>query len=167
MKKNHLKLDVNSPFYRVCLYRACETPFMSTNPKQVYHDPKCADDDYNLSRRLKNMKIERRREEFDDEPIILDAMPGTPPPEKPESVVANEINEDIVKKNIELFSRLSIDKKDGTIFGISFIEDLGVDLRHYSYFYPLCNLKNGFCLMFGNFLTFLVSPLEILIYYKP
>lgn len=166
-KRNHLKLDVNSPYYHVCLYPECSEPFMSTNSQQLYHDPRCADQHYNLFRKLKKLKLERREKEFDDEPIISPVTPGVPPPEKTEPTSAFEINPEKVDKNIEIFSRLSVDKKNGTIYSIRFVEELGVDLRHYSFFYPLCNVKRGYCVMYGNFLTFLVSPLEILIYYKP
>lgn len=166
-KRNHLKLDVNSPYYRVCLYPRCSEPFMTTSGR-IYCCDKCADDHYNENRKLKKLKLGRRMNEFDDdEPVIIPITPGVPPSEKTEPAPAFEINPEQVEKNIEVFSRLTIDKKNGTIYSISFLEELKVDLRHYTYFYPLCNVKNGFCVMFGNFLTFLVSPLEVLIYYKP
>lgn len=167
MKKNNLKIDPASPYYRVCLFPRCSQPFMTTNGR-VYCCDKCADDHYNESRKLKRLKLERRMNEVDDdEPIIIPVTPKVAPPEKKEPVSVFEIIPEQIEKNIEVFSSLSVDKKDGTIYSISFLEGLGVDLRHYSYFYPLCNVKNGFCVMFGNFLTFLVSPLEVLIFYKP
>lgn len=166
-KKNHLKIDASSPYYRVCLFPRCSKPFMTTGGR-IYCCDECADDHYNENRKLKKLKLERRAKEFDEEEQIpIQAISSTPPPEKSEPVAANAINEEQLKKNIEIFSRLSIDKKNGTTYTISFLEDLGADLRHYSYYYPLCNIKRGFCVMFGNFLTVLVSPLEILIYYKP
>lgn len=166
MKKNNLKIDPTSPYYRVCLFPRCSQPFMTTRGR-IYCCDKCADDHYNENRKLKKLKLERRSMDFEEEaPITIPEGPVLPSANKSEPETPN-INQSQLEKNIEVFSSLSIDKKNGTIYSIKFLEDLEVDLRHYSYFFPLCNVKNGFCVMFGNFLTYLVSPLEILIFYKP
>lgn len=105
--------------------------------------------------------------DFEEEGPITIPEGSVPPSVNKSEPETPSINQNQLEKNIEVFSSLSIDKKNGTIYSIKFLEDLEVDLRHYSYFFPLCNVKNGFCVMFGNFLTYLVSPLEILIFYKP
>lgn len=166
MKKNSLKIDPTSPYYRVCLFPRCSQPFMTTRGR-IYCCDKCADDHYNENRKLKKLKLERRSMDFEEEAPITIPEGSVPPSVKKSEPEAPSINQNQLEKNIEVFSSLSIDKKNGTIYSIKFLEDLEVDLRHYSYFFPLCNVKNGFCVMFGNFLTYLVSPLEILIFYKP
>jgi hypothetical protein len=166
MKKNHLKLDVNSPFYRVCPYPPCSKAFMTSNGR-IYDSDKCADDHYNYYRKLKKLTGKNEKEEPEEEvSITLDLEPISPPKEQPEPTSC-EPNEEIIKRNIEIFSRLTIDQGDGSIYNIHQLESLGVDFNHYSYSFPLCNTTNSYCVLFGDYETFLVTPTQVLIYFKP
>lgn len=165
MKKNPLKLDVTSPFYRVCPNPSCSSPFM-TKWGRVYCCDKCADEHYNSYRKLKKMLSNKNLNELDDEdPLTIDLKPSVPT-SVPTLPVVIQQNEEGLKKNIEIFSRLEIDKTDGSIYNIHYLESLGVDFTQHSYCYPLCNTKNSFCVLFGNYETFLINPTEILIYFK-
>ncbi|MBL7921159.1 MAG: hypothetical protein JNJ40_12650 [Bacteroidia bacterium] len=163
MKQTNLKIDINSPHYRVCLYRICAKPFMTTRGR-IYCSDKCADNDYNLTRKLKKMKLARQNEKFDEEDLIN--VLSDPKPQEQFVTDFSNIDEEKVKKNIELLSKLTIDKYDGTVYNLRDLEMLGIDFQHHSYSYPLCNTKNSNNILFGEYETFLINPTQILIYYK-
>lgn len=165
MKNKYLKLDPLHPYYRVCLWPQCDNPqFMANRSDQDYCCKAHYDADFNRYRRIRNPKTKAI---YDDKINSESESSTTSPPSDTPPPVSSSILQEQLNKNIEIFSRLLIDKRDGTIYSISYLEDQGVDLRHYSYVYPLYNMKNGQCIMYGNYHTFLMTPLEILIYYKP
>ncbi len=165
MKNKYLKLDPSHPYYRICLWSLCEKPqFMASRKDQDYCCKDHFDKDYNRYRRLKN---QNKVDIYQD--IEKDEVQGPNPAQDKGNPIPSSagISEEKLAKNIEIFSGLFIDERDGTIYTIAFLEDQGVDLRHYSYSFPLYNIKNGLCILFGKYHTFLISPIEILIYYKP
>jgi hypothetical protein len=137
---------------------------MASRSDQDYCCKDHYDKDYNRYRRLKN---KQKGDAYTDAAKQEAQLSAQTPPKEDSSPEHSGISQEKLNKNIEVFSSLVIDKREGTRYLISYLEDKGVDLRHYSYVYPLYNMKNGQCIMYGNYHTFLMTPLEILIYYKP
>jgi|GEM_PF-4712859 len=139
--------DPKSPHYRVCLYQFCLKPFMITDRNSEYCCKEHYDADYNRYRRNKKDDISNNSSS---------------------DVIAAPIQEEVnvLKKNIEILSKLSIDSTDGSIYAIESLEGLGFDYRFNTYKFPLCNTDNSYCIMYGPYETFLTSPTEILIKYK-
>ena|ERR1700752_2819421 len=162
MKQNNLKLDPDHPYYRICPYPPCQTAFMTENKLRDYCCDQHADADYNRYRKLKkaNTGVEKN-----ESVTPLETKTEVSPVQKTEAF-NGEINIDVLKKNIEIFSRLAIDKEDGTIYNIQHLEKLGINFTQYSYTFPLCNTKDSHCVLFGNYETYLVNPKEVLIYFK-
>jgi hypothetical protein len=134
---------------RECIY--CEKEFYAHNLNQKSCSKKCYHTHY-------NERIRGRREL---EKLILDL--------KTEENVMEELkrslltHENILRKNIEIIDRLTIDPVFGTLYEESSLHELGIDFSVSDFREKISNTLDTYELVMGSYRLTLSTPQKILI----
>ena len=146
------KINQQSTYFRICPF--CGKAHMVKNRGRDYCTDKCADDHYNLLRRLKSQH---------------EGMIGAI---KVENSVSNiyappkrNVDPEALKKNIEILSHLT-KGQDSANISIESIISLGWEGTAYSYHYPFNQSLNIFCVEYGPYETLFINPNTIYVHLK-
>ncbi|MFZ7116394.1 MAG: hypothetical protein ACO1G9_13520 [Bacteroidota bacterium] len=138
---NNLKLDANSPYYRIC--PACSRPHMVKNKGRDYCSNKCYQDFYNATHRVvKKQHIQLMQEEYN-----------------------KDATEDHLESNKKILDSLMLEP-EGTLYQIQEFQEAGFHFLAYTYRYPFNAHLNIQCVEYGEYQSFLVKPDVILIHKK-
>lgn len=138
---NLLKLDANSPYYRIC--PACSKPHMVKNKGRDYCSNKCYQDFYNSTQRIiKKQEPSKSQEEFN-----------------------KDVTKEMLASNKNILDSLPIES-EGTHYKIQELLATGFIFCAYTYRYPFNQQLNILCTEYGEYETFLVKPDVILIHKK-
>jgi len=122
-------LDPLSDRYRVCPHPQCGKAHMVNNRGKDYCSNKCANDHYNMLRRLKKQALESEAAR-----LLVQEKPQLFTETQPETTYAPEVQTAPaeLEKNYRILSQLHLDNNAGSLYTLSQINDLGLDLRFYS-----------------------------------
>jgi hypothetical protein len=147
-----VELDSTSDRYRICPHPGCKKPHMVSNRGKDYCSNKCADDHYNMLRRLKKQaqRAEAARFLTIREPALF--MESEPVPSSvPQAEVAPSMALSGLEKNINILSALDLDSVHGSVFTYDALVGNGFDFGAYSASSKNFNIPEQH---FSNYLTY-------------